>query len=259
MFRVSCLAWLSAVALQSPAALPPLDVSSLTVAVPVVVAEIDTGTLKGEPARLAWSPDGLQFYLQTVEPGSKPERLHHYTMAVAGGEIVPVDQEPAWAAAYWAIKQDRSAPGMPSLEFAVEQKDETLKSGTGPSGVLDRTGSPDAIANASPNAENLAAGAHGNTRAHVVRLSLLGRTLMTWVNERPVPGTRFGWAPPGTGALAYVADDGRLTLFDQKKHQRKVGAVKNAILPAWSGDGARLAYLQKAGRRTFTVAWVGLK
>ena len=41
----------------------PLDVSSLTIGAPVVVAELDLGKLKGEVRRLAWSPDGMQLYM----------------------------------------------------------------------------------------------------------------------------------------------------------------------------------------------------
>jgi hypothetical protein len=32
--------------------------------------------------------------------------------------------------------------------------------------------------------------------------------------------------------------------------------VKDALLPVWSTDGARVAYLQKVGRKKYVVGWV---
>jgi hypothetical protein len=34
-----------------------------------------------------------------------------------------------------------------------------------------------------------------------------------------------------------------------------ISSTKDAVLPAWSADGKRLAYLQKTGRKKYLVLW----
>ena len=140
----------------------------------------------------------------------------------------------------------------------LSQGIEKLTAGPGASGVLDRQSSPDAVAGGSPSAGNLADGQHGNENANVVRLKLLGEEISVWVNQRPVPGIRFTWGPSGSGALVYVGEHGELVFFDQRKHRNRVPDVKDAFLPAWSADGGRLAYLQKAGRKKLAIACVAV-
>ena len=237
----------------------PFDVSTLTIGRPVIVAEVDGSTLKGDVRRLAWAPDGSALYLQTSEGKPPDEKVRHYTLALAGGAPAPVDREPEWAAQYWAVKQDRVAPGMPALVIDVSQGIETLKPGVGPAGVLDRQSSPDAVAGNNPSVASLADGAHGNQQANVTRLTLVGEDIAVWINERPYPGARFSWGPAGSGALVYTGEHGELVLFDRQKHRQKVPDVKDAFLPAWSADGGRLAYLQKTGRKKLAIAWVPLE
>jgi hypothetical protein len=250
---------LTSLALTQAAHTPPIDVTTIEVGTSTVVAEIDTGKLKGEARRLCWSEDGATLYLQTAEGTPPLERLHHYAIAVQGGAIEPLAEEPKWATAYWAVKQDRVAPGIESLVIDVVQGSENMKTGTGPAGVLDRSASPDSVATSNPSVESLASGNMGNQRARVVRLTLLGNDIATWINERPMPGTRFSWGPNGGGALVYVGEKGQLVFFDQKKQKRPVAGTKDTLLPAWSADGKRLAYLQKTGRKKFalTTAPVG--
>jgi hypothetical protein len=257
MLALLLLAWL--VAFQAPqAAWMHVDISMLKASSPTVVTEIDTGKLKGEPRRLAWAPGEQLLYLQTAEGNPPLLTFHHYTIAVSGGTVTPVDAEPAWASEYWAFKQDRNAPGLPSLVIDVDQKDETIKTGTGPAGVLDRESSPEKVAAGGISPDNLAKGAHGDQKAHVVRLRLLGEDVGVWVNEYANPGAKFGWGPSGSGALVHVDANGGLVFFDEHKHRQAVATVKNALLPAWSTDGARLAFLQKTGRKTYAVAWMGV-
>jgi hypothetical protein len=233
-----------------------VDVSTLTVGPPVLVAEVSTSKIKGDVRRLAWKPDGTILYLQTVEGKPPDERFRHFALEVAGGTLTGLDREPEWAAQYWTMKQDRSAPGLPSLVIEVQQGIETLKAGVGASGVLDRQSSPDAVAGGSPSAANLADGAHGNQSATVTRLKLVGEDIAVWINERPFPGARFSWGPAGSGALVYTGEHGELIFFDRQKRRQAVPKVKEASLPAWSTDGGRLAYLQKKGRKTLAIAWV---
>lgn len=233
-----------------------LDVSTLTIGRPVAVAEVDSSKLKGDVRRLAWAPDGNTLYLQTSEGKPPDEKVRHYTLALTGGAPAPVDREPEWAAQYWTTKQDRVAPGMPALVIEVWQGIETLKPGVGGAGVLDRQSSPDAVAGNNPSVASLADGVHANQQATVTRLKLVGEDVAVWVNERPYPGARFSWGPPGSGALVYTGEHGELVLLDRQKHRQKVPDVKEAFLPAWSADGSRLAYLQKTGRKKVAIAWV---
>src|SRR4029453_8939128 len=46
---------------------------------------------------------------------------------------------------------------------------------------------------------------------------------------------------------------GRLSFFDRQKRKKAVPGTKDALLPAWSPDGHRVAYLQKDSRRVYRV------
>lgn len=234
-----------------------IDVSKLAVSAPTTVAELDLGKLKGDPRQLAWSVDGTQFYVQTVEKKGKEEVPHHYVVAAAGGAVTPADAPPAWATEYWQFKSDRYAPGLPSLVIDVKTGLESMKYGTGSAGAADRSsgsGMSGGENNFGGSADNVAKAAQSQQLA-VIRLVLLDETIGKWVNEKPTPGTTFGWGPTGSGALAFVDEDGRVTLLDEQKHKLRVAGTKGACLPAWTTDGSRLAYLSKAGRNKYTLAW----
>ena len=248
------LAWLLPASLaQNPASATPTDVSALRIGAARIVTELDLGKLKGEPRQLAWSPDGSQLYVQTAESdGTASPKLRHYVVAAAGGEPRGLDSAPDWAEAFWAFKSDRSAPGIVPLMIDVEQKMETTKVGTGQAGALDREANP--IGGNVGNIETLAKGNDQNQKQQVIRFKLLGETVSEFMNARPVPGLLFGWGPARSGAIAYVErDGGRLILFDQQKHKQVVAGVKDALLPAWSMDGARLAWLQRSGRKKYAL------
>lgn len=75
-----------------------------------------------------------------------------------------------------------------------------------------------------------------------------------FVNSVIVPGLTFGWGPKGTAIIAYSADKGgRVVVMDDKGTKKEIGRTKDAILPAWSPDATRLAWLQKDGRKTFVL------
>jgi hypothetical protein len=88
------------------------------------------------------------------------------------------------------------------------------------------------------------------------RLTLLGEIISEFVNEMPIPGLMFGWGPAGSGAIAYTdREGGHLMLLDQHKHKQTVPGVKDALLPAWSTDGAKLAWARKSGRKKYALVW----
>jgi hypothetical protein len=235
---------------QTPAT--AIDVSAVKVGTPTTVTELDLGKLKGELRQVAWSRDGSELYVQTAEGHPQSERLRHYVVALAGGAPKAIDAEPEWATDYWGFKSDRFAPGLRSLMIEFAQKQEKLKVGTG-------TGRPGEQANAGGaggvNPVDIEKTAEGQFQ-NVVRLTFLGEIVTETVNETPIPGLMFSWGPTGSGAIAYTDREfGRLMLFDQHKHKQTLGGIKDALLPAWSTDGTRLAWVQKAGRRKYSLFW----
>ena len=98
------LAIIAIIALQASA--PAIDARQLALSSPQAVAEIDTGKLKGDLARLAWSPDGTEFYVQTVERDGRGavKNARHYVVSAASKNVRSVNEEPAWASKYWSWK-----------------------------------------------------------------------------------------------------------------------------------------------------------
>jgi hypothetical protein len=228
-----------------------IDVSVLKIGPSARVAELDLGKLKGDLRQIAWSTDGSQLYVQTADGDGPSAKLRHYMVAAVGGVPHGVDTAPEWAETYWAFKSDRAAPGIGSLMIDVEQKLETVKIGTGSAGALDRSSNGLGADNINSGA-NLERAAEGQ-KQNVIRLTLFGEAVGEFVNQRPIPGLTFSWGPSGSGAIVYADRDGRLLLLDQNKHKRMISGAKDAVLPAWSTDGMRLAWAQKAGRRKYTL------
>jgi hypothetical protein len=235
---------------------PRLDVSTLSLGAPNRIVELDLDKLKGELRRLSWSPDATQMCVMTVDGDKPTDKSHVYVVAVTDGSITRVDGEPDWAMTYWTFKSDRYAPGLPSVEIGVEQKLETRKIGTGSAGALDRE-SDGLGANNINSVNNLDRAIQGD-KQNVIRLSVFGSTIAEFVNTRLVPGLTFGWGPEGAAAIAFVDTDGRLYLLDSARHKRAIAGVKGAILPAWTTDGSRLAYLQKTDRKKYALITVAV-
>jgi len=228
------------------------DVSRLVVSQPTVVGELDLGKLKGELRQIGWSSDGSELYVETAEGKPPSEKLHSYTLAIAGGAPSPLKQKPEWATSYWAFKSDRFAPGIGSLFIDVQQTIENMKYGTGSAGAIDQGDrASGGMTTSGANAERAAL----SDKNHVVRLKLLDETVSEFVNEQPIPGLMFGWGPVRSGAIAFTDRDGRLFLFDQARHKQGVAGAKDALLPAWSMDGSRLAWAQRSGRKKFTLVY----
>jgi len=245
----------SALAEQTLGIAMPLDATALEAGAPVLVTELDLGKLKGDLRQIGWSLDGAQFYIQTVDGTPPAEHPHHYLVPATGGVPASVDRQPEWAQAYWAFKSDRSAPGVPTLMIDVKQTLETLKFGTGSAGAADggdRAGGGTVMSGA--NVERAAQ----SQKVTVWRFTLLDEIVSEFVNQRPIPGLMFSWGPRGTGAIAYTDSDGRLRLLDQERRKQTIAGVKDAVLPAWSTDGERLAWAQKSGRRKFGLMLVTL-
>ena len=236
--------------LQLPAA-APLDVAKLAVGPAVSVIELDLGKLKGELRQIGWSPSALEIYVETIDGNPGSEKLHHYVVSVLGGTLQSVDYQPDWSQQYWAFKSDRVAPGLPSIEIDVKQEKSKIQVGTGTGRPgTNGTGASD-VAGAN-NGDNVAMANEGQSLP-VVKFLLFGETVSEFKNERPIPGLMFSWGPRGTGSIAFTDSDGRLTLLDREKRTQRVKGAKEATLPAWSVDGAHLAWAQKTARRKYTL------
>jgi len=240
--------WLLAISPQTPGT--AVDAAAVKVGAPQTVAELDLGKLKGELRQLAWSRDGNELYIQTADGPEASEKLRHYIVPIAGGAPKSVDSEPEWAADYWGFKSDRFAPGLRSLMIEVEQKQEKTKVGTG-------SGRPGEQASGSPGTtpvdiEKVAEGQYQT----LARLKFAGETVSEFQNEKPIPGLMFSWGPVGSGAIAYTTREGGQLLFlDQHQHKQAIAGVKDALLPAWSTDGTRLAWVQKTARKKYALVW----
>jgi len=226
----------------------------VTLATPQPIVELDTGKLKGEIARLAWSPDGTEFYIQTVDRDTAGNVVaaRHYIVSVAHKNVKGVDVEPAWSTKYWAWKSAQTAPGQAGFRIDLKQHEETVRSTASPTGGALAKGG---VANptAGSTAEDVANAAY-NTQTMLVReLRIKNDLIGTWVNEPVIPGVTFSWAPEPLHLLAFAKrdkkDGGPVTVLDASGQKQELTGPKNAILPAWSDDGKHLAWLERKDRK----------
>jgi hypothetical protein len=241
-----------------------VDASKVTVTEPALLAPLDAGKVKGDLTRFAWAPDGKTFYLQSVERDTRGNvNVHHYLFDPASPQPKGTDQEPAWATTYWSRKSAQSAPGLASLRISVEQQQRRVSSTSAPVGGDMAKGGVGATGGASggmggSSVGDAASAAFGSQNANVVQLKLKGTVIGEFVNAPALPGTTFGWGPTGSGLIVFVTADGRLALMDGQGHTQDIPGPKGVLLPGWSDDGARIVYLERAGRKKFNVQVVNV-
>lgn len=238
----------------------PLRVADLKVSEPTRIVELDMDRLKGQPFRLAWSPDGSQFYVQTLEgtftdaaAGRSNAKVRHYLFnAAPGSSKKDVQGPPDWFAEYWNGKNGQTAPGAPALaiDWKKEQRKQTTTSAPmggelAKGGVGGTTGS---------SAGDVGAAAYNMQAVPVITLSYKGEAIGEFVNTVMVPGLTYGWGPKGTNVLAFAAvNSGKVVIVDEQGGKLAIDGSKEAVLPAWSQDGTKLAWLQKDGRKKFQL------
>jgi hypothetical protein len=243
------------------AAAPPADARQVTLAAPQPIAELDLGKMKGDVARLSWSPDGSQFYVQTVERdrAGNVKATHHFLVPAAGAPATSVDREPDWASTYWTWKAAQTSPATRSFSIAVDgPRRETRRSTAAPTGgVLARGGS--SSPNGGTTVEEVASAAD-QTQVQVIYALKVGEiTLGEWANEAVTPGVNFSWAPAPLRLLAFTRrDGGPIVVLDDAGRRQELTGAKAASFPAWSSDGKRIAWLERKDKKKFQLTVAGI-
>jgi hypothetical protein len=89
---------------------------------------------------------------------------------------------------------------------------------------------------------------------NVYTLKLGSEIVGEWIDHPIVPGLTFGWGPKSNGLIAFAEKDGgRLVLMDQAGKKQRVEGTKDVVLPGFSEDGSRLAYVEGRGRNRFAL------
>jgi len=250
--RVCCAAAVCLAALGTGAASQPTgpvtgraDARRLVLAGPETVLEIDGSTARGVPTRLAWSPDGGQIYVRlSVFDRWANETVSFLLATLAAREVAPLAAEPAWAPRYWAWKSAPVSPADPDFRIKLETREDLVRTtNVGREGNIGQNVSDPTA----PLDEVVVNAARATQKVHFETLWLHGHAIDRAVNRAVVPGRTFGWAPAPSALIAYADEKRRLVLMDATGRTRRVGVTRQVLLPAWSGDGTRVAFLQKAG------------
>jgi hypothetical protein len=231
----------------------PLPVDTLSFSEAATVAEIDTSKVKGQPARLAWSPDGTQLYLQMLDGqfGQAGAKSTHHAFDATSGRRQELRAEPEWASAYWVTKSAQVSPDGPAMKVELKSENRTASTVSTPmGGALARGGTDPATGT---GAGDGVAAAYSRQPVPVHSMFVHGELVGEFVNSVIVPGLTFGWGPPGTKVIAYANKSGRVVVMDDKGTKKEVARTEDAVLPAWAPDATRLAWLQKDGRRKFDL------
>lgn len=233
-----------------------MKVGSLAMSPATTIAEIDSDRIKGQPARMAWSPDGSELYVQMMEGqfGKPPSKLTHLVVNAASGERREVETEPEWVSEYWTAKSGQASPDAPTFKIDLKSETRSQKTVSAPmGGDLARGGGVGADGGSTSAGDALAA-AYNKQAVPVNTMLLHGEIIGEYVNSVIVPGQTFGWGPKGTKVVAYSAHkSGRVVVMDDSGKKQEFESTKDTLFPAWSPDGRRIAWLQRDGRKTYIL------
>jgi hypothetical protein len=228
----------------------------LQAASPAQVTTIDTDKLKGEPTQLAWSVDGKQLFLQTSERDRLGMVRNHryFVVSAEGGKVESVEAPPAWATEYWTWKSNQYAPGSKTFGIEIRKEERRVAATASPMGgaLAKGTVSGDPSGGGT-SADEVASRAAQTQLQQVIALTLKGETVGEFVNVQFLPGYTFSWAPRSPSRIAYANTSGRLAIMDESGRKQQIDGTKNVILPAWSVDGAKIAFLQKSGKNKYEL------
>ena len=230
----------------------PWKAADLSFSKPATVVTLEGETLTGQPSRLAWAPGDKLLYLQTLDGtfGKPDARLRHFLVASEGGELRELPAEPEWAQDYWTVKSDQASPDDPAVRITLKSESRREKTTSTPQGGdLARGGT----GVASSIGQNDAIDAAFNSQIAFMNTMLLhGRQVGQFDNAVIVPGLTFGWGPHGLIAYAEPGK-GRIVVMDGEGRRNEIDGTKDALLPAWSTEDGRLAWIEKSGRNRFVV------
>jgi hypothetical protein len=254
MFRVSLLVGLSGLAVAASAAAKDRPIAPLTT--PVVWAEIDTDALKGRPAQLAWSDDRSELYLEVVEGDSRSTLKFRHYVVHKGAPPKAVAARPNWADAYWKWKSARSFFGDPRLTIQIDTQQRILDNlnGTAANKTVYLTDSPNGV-----TGQALLMAEQTGGRQVVSMLRLHGQVIGEFDDEMVVPGYTFSWSPEELRLIVYRSSSGRLAIMNDDGRTETCAATKDVLLPAWSDDGAAIAYLERLSRKKLALRVVEIE
>lgn len=233
------------IALAQGSGFAPFDMGTLVAAPPTSVVSVSRKELKGEPSRLAWSPDSSLLYVQSQDGVGARVQFKHFQVRLGDDRLIPLDVEPDWASEYWRNKITELAPGLRFLKIDVavdRQKTRIAPLAGGFTAAGSATGSE----------------AASTLTVTYVTLHYLGVNIGQWTTDESKSGFTFGWGPAGSGSMAFVDPQGRLALVDKERRQKVLTRTDHVMLPAWSPDGSYVAYFEKKGRSSYRLASVAL-
>jgi hypothetical protein len=239
------------------AAQGPLKVGSLTARDVKSLAEINTDKMKGQPSRVAWSPDGSEVYVEMLDgqfANRAAAKTSHHIYKVANGTHQELSAEPAWVTAYWAAKSGQASPDGGTFKIDLKSENRIEKTVSTPmGGDLARGGGAGGDGGTASAGDALAA-AYNKQAVPVHTMLLKGEVVGEYVNSVIVPGQTFGWGPAGSKVIAYsAAKTGRLVVMDDQGVKQEIDGTSDALFPAWSSDGKRIAWLQRDGKKKFIL------
>ncbi len=84
----------------------------------------------------------------------------------------------------------------------------------------------------------------------VYTLKIKGETIGAWEGEPVMPGVNFSWAPSPLRLLVFAKrEGGPLVVVDESGRKQELKGAKAALLPAWSSDGTRVAWLERKDKK----------
>jgi len=204
---------------------------------PIVWAQIDAARLKGRPARLAWSDDRSELYLQMVDGATAADLKFRHYIVRKGSPPAAIERAPKWVDEYWKWKSAKSFFGDPQLTIAVDTERQLQDN-------LNGTGA--------------------TKTAYLSDTPLTGTQLTLarqpeFVDELIVPGYTFSWSPETLRLIAFRSHNGRLAIMDADGKTQIVHGAGDVLLPAWSDDGAAIAYLERTGRKSFALSVIEIQ
>jgi Tol biopolymer transport system component len=228
---------------------------AIQLSTPAKVGTVDADKLKGEPTRLVWSPDGSRLFLQTAERDKlgMVKSPRSFLVDATTGKIDSAAAEPDWAPAVFAVSSNKFSPWSNDAAITIKEDTRTMSSTSSPMGGSLAKGSADVSGSAGTTIDEVANAKLNSQTLRVVTLSLMGETVGEFVGVQFLPGYTFSWAPKELRAIAYVNRDGRLGVMDSNGKKQQIESTKNVVLPAWSGDGKKIAFLQKAGKNKYDL------